>query len=201
MQALKIGLLGGSFNPAHDGHRRISLAALRLLDLDQIWWLVSPQNPLKPQKGMASFAERFDAANATARHPKIVVSDFEARIGEQRTVRTLAALKKTYPQHKFVWLMGADNMVQLPEWQQWERIMSLVPIAVFNRPGYTYKALNGKVALRYRRQRLKSGIKGDYRRQLADMRPPAWAFLPETTIELSSTQIRKYRDNAGNTCS
>ena len=201
MRALKIGLLGGSFNPAHDGHRQISLAALRLLDLDQVWWLVSPQNPMKPEKGMAGFAERFEAAKAIARHPKILVSDFEARIGEQRTVRTLAALKRAHPHHKFVWLMGADNMVQLPKWRQWESIMSLVPIAVFNRPGYTYKALNGKVAIKYRRQRIIGGIKGADLRQLADMPPPAWAFLPETTIELSSTQIRKYRDNAGNTCS
>lgn len=201
MRALKIGLLGGSFNPAHDGHRQISLAALRLLDLDQVWWLVSPQNPLKPQKGMAGFNERISAAKSVARHPRIRVSDFEARIGEQRTARTLAALKVTYPHHKFVWLMGADNMIQLPEWQQWERIMTLVPVAVFNRPGYTYKALNGKVATKYHHRRVLNGIDGDHRRQLAEKPPPAWTFLPETTIELSSTQIRKYRDNAGNTCS
>ena len=201
MGGRKIGLLGGSFNPAHEGHRRISLAALRLLDLDEIWWLVSPQNPLKPKEGMADFKERLRAAEAMAQHPKIKISDFEARIGEQRTARTLAALKVTYPQHKFVWLMGADNLVQLPKWQQWERIMELVPVAVFNRPGYTYKALSGKAAVKYRKSRILNGISGNNRRNLAVMAPPAWTFLPETKIKLSSTQIRNYRDNKGNACS
>lgn len=201
MRAQKIGLLGGSFNPAHEGHRQISLAALRLLNLDQIWWLVSPQNPLKSSKGMAEFEERLKAAKKVARHPRIYVSDFEARINEQRTSRTIAALKVTYPQHKFVWLMGADNMVQLPEWQQWQRIMETVPVAIFNRPGHTYKALNGKVASMYRKRRVPNSFHGDYRRQLADLPPPAWAFIPETVINLSSTQIRNYDDTAGNTCS
>ncbi|MZR29418.1 nicotinate-nucleotide adenylyltransferase [Sneathiella litorea] len=201
MRAQKIGLLGGSFNPAHDGHRQISLAALRLLDLDQIWWLVSPQNPLKSAEGMAEYEERLAAAEKIAHHSRIRVSDFEARIGEQRTVRTLAALKVTFPQHRFVWLMGADNMVQLPKWQHWERIMELVPVAIFNRPGYTYKALNGKVAYKYRNQRVLNGLTGDHRRQLADIPPPAWTFLTETTIKLSSTQIRNYHDTTGNTCS
>ncbi len=194
-------MLGGSFNPAHEGHRQSSLAALRLLNLDQIWWLVSPQNPLKSSEGMAEFEERLDAAKKIARHPKIQVSDFEARIGEQRTARTIAALKVTYPQHKFVWLMGADNMVQLPKWQQWQQIMDMVPVAIFNRPGYTYKALNGKVASMYRKNRVLNTLFGDYRRQLAEMAPPAWAFLPETAFNLSSTQIRNYHDTAGNTCS
>ena len=201
MRAQKIGLLGGSFNPAHGGHRQISLAALRLLNLDQVWWLVSPQNPLKPKEGMADFKERIAAAKAIAHHPRIKISDFEARIGEQRTARAIAALKVTYPQHKFVWLMGADNMVQLPKWQQWQRIMEMVPVAIFNRPGYTYKALNGKVASMYRKRRVLDSLSGDNRRQLAEMTPPAWAFLPETMVDLSSTQIRNYRDNAGNTCS
>mgnify|MGYP003108910678 FL=1 len=201
MKGLKIGLLGGSFNPAHDGHRRISLAALRLLDLDEIWWLVSPQNPLKPAEGMAGFRERFDYAKGIARHPRIKISDFEVRIGEQRTVRTLTTLKATFPQHRFVWLMGADNLVQLPKWQQWEKIMSLVPVAVFNRPGFTYKALNGKAAVKFRKYRLFDNCLGNDRRHLARMRPPAWAFLPETTINLSSTQIRNSRDVTGNTCS
>lgn len=200
MRAQKIGLLGGSFNPAHEGHRQISLAALCILNLDQVWWLVSPQNPLKSTDGMAEFEDRLAAANNVAQHPKIHVSDFEARIGEQRTARTLASLKVTYRQHKFVWLMGADNMVQLPQWQNWEQIMELVPVAVFNRPGYMYKALNGKVATKYRNRRILNGLGGDGRRRLAEMPPPAWTFLPETVIKLSSTQIRNYRDTTGNTC-
>lgn len=201
MRGQKIGLLGGSFNPAHEGHRRISVAALRLLDLDEIWWLVSPQNPLKPAEGMAGFRERFEYARGFARHPCIKVSDFEAKIGERRTVYTLKALKAAYPRHKFVWLMGADNLVQLPKWQKWEQIMSLVPVAVFNRPGFTYKALNGKAATKFRRARVFNNSFGDDRRHLADMKPPAWVFLPETTIDLSSTQIRNSRDTTGNACS
>ena len=201
MRALKIGLLGGSFNPAHEGHRYISLTALRLLGLDQVWWLVSPQNPLKPEAGMAEYDARLASAKTVSRHPKIVISDFEHRIGERRTVKTLAALKVTYSQHHFVWLMGADNLVQLPKWNQWETIMNQVPIAVFNRPGYTYKALNGKVAFKYRKNRILEGTAGKSQRSLADMLPPAWTFITQTTHKLSSTKIRNYRDTAGKACS
>ena len=201
MRALKIGLLGGSFNPAHEGHRHISVTALRLLGLDQVWWLVSPQNPLKPEAGMAEYSERLASARLTARHPKIKISDFEYRIGERRTARTLAALKVTYPQHHFVWLMGADNLVQLPKWQQWEMIMKQVPIAVFNRPGHTYKALNGKVAHKYRKSRILDSPSGKSTRALANMAPPAWVFITQTTHKMSSTEIRNYRDTARKACS
>ncbi|TNE40631.1 MAG: nicotinate-nucleotide adenylyltransferase [Alphaproteobacteria bacterium] len=200
MPALKIGLLGGSFNPAHDGHRHISLTALRLLGLDQVWWLVSPQNPLKPADGMADFEARIASARRIARHPKIRISDFEKKIGTARTAETLASLNVTYPQHRFVWLMGADNLVQFPKWHRFEAIMKEVPIAVFNRPGYTYKALNGKVATRYRNNRIRSGASGKSLRQLATLAPPAWAFIPETVHKLSSTAIRNYRDTSGNAC-
>ncbi|WP_373084345.1 nicotinate-nucleotide adenylyltransferase [Sneathiella sp.] len=201
MPALKIGLLGGSFNPAHDGHRHISLTALKVLALDQIWWLVSPQNPLKSETGMAEYDERLASAKEAARHPKIKISDFENRAGTSQTAKTIAALKVTYPQHKFVWLMGADNLVQFPHWYRWESIMNQVPIAVFNRPGYRYKALNGMVAQKYKENRVLANSAGISLRAFPTMKPPAWTYLPQTAHKVSSTEIRNYRDTAGKACS
>ena len=133
MGVLRVGLLGGSFNPAHDGHRAISLAALRALNLDQVWWLVSPQNPLKPVKGMAGFAERMAGARAVARHPRIRVTDLEARLGTRYTVDTVRRLRARAERHRYVWLMGADNLLQLPRWQGWVEIVRRIPIAVLDR--------------------------------------------------------------------
>ena len=132
----RIGLLGGSFNPAHRGHRRISLAALAALGLDEMWWLVSPGNPLKAATGMAPFAARFASARRMARRAPIRVSDFEARAGTRYTVDTLAKLVRRYPQHRFIWLMGADTVAQFHHWRAWRKIAQLVPIAVIARPGY-----------------------------------------------------------------
>ncbi len=201
MTALKVGLLGGSFNPAHEGHHYISKVALRLLGLDQVWWLVSPQNPLKPTGGMAEYEDRLDSARKAARDPRIRISDFEKKRGEVYTAKTIAALKIRYPDHQFVWLMGADNLVQFPTWHQWERILQMVPVAVFNRPGYTYQALNGKAAYKYRRARLKGSHGAQFLRQLAEKQAPCWAFVAETTHKLSSTTLRNFHDNAGNACS
>src|SRR5688572_22156185 len=149
----RIGLLGGSFNPAHDGHRDISLAALAYLGLDEVWWMVSPQNPLKPVKGMASFAERMAAAKAIADHPRIRVTDIEARLGTQFTADTLRKLVTRFPSCRFVWLMGADNLAQISSWRDWTRIFHLTPIAVFDRPTYTMKALTALAARRFQRAR------------------------------------------------
>lgn len=201
MQNMKIGVLGGSFNPAHDGHRYISLMALRLLGLDAVWWLVSPQNPLKSLTHMAEYEDRLTSARAIASHPRIIISDFERKLGQSHTVHTLTSLKQTYPGRKFVWLMGADNLIQFPSWHQWERIMKLVPIAVFNRPGYTYQALNGKTARKYNRYRLKTESGGHSLLSLVDKKPPCWAYVAQTTHKLSSTHIRNFHDNAGNACS
>ena len=132
----RIGLLGGSFNPAHRGHRRISLAALDALGLDEVWWLVSPGNPLKAAKGMAPFEARFASARRMARRAPIRVSDFEARAGTRFTVDTLAKLVRRYPQHRFIWLMGADTVAQFHHWKAWRGISQRVPIAVIARPGY-----------------------------------------------------------------
>lgn len=132
----RVGLLGGSFNPAHRGHRRISLAAIDALGLDELWWLVSPGNPLKPAKGMAPFETRLASARQMARRAPIRASDFEKREGTRFTVDTLDALLRRYPRHRFVWLMGADTVAQFHHWKSWRNIARRVPIAVIARPGY-----------------------------------------------------------------
>jgi nicotinate-nucleotide adenylyltransferase len=132
----RIGLLGGSFNPAHRGHRRISLAALAELGLDEVWWLVSPGNPLKAAEDMAPFAARLASAKRMARGAPIRASDFEAQAGTRYTIDTLAKLLRRYPNDRFIWLMGADTVAQFHQWKAWRRIAGLVPIAVIARPGY-----------------------------------------------------------------
>jgi nicotinate-nucleotide adenylyltransferase len=185
----RVGLLGGSFNPAHRGHRHISLLALKRLALDEIWWLISPQNPLKPVQGMAAFGERLDAARIAASHPRIKITDIEARLGTQYTADTLAKLRKRFPRTRFVWLMGADNLRQIPQWQRWTRIFALAPIAVFARPAYSLGALGGLAAYKFARSRVPSSCA----RQLAEMTPPAWMFFATRLDPLSATAIRVRR--------
>ncbi len=190
----RIGILGGSFNPAHDGHRKISDLALKLLNLHEVWWLVSPQNPLKAEEGMAPFEERLRQAEVLARHRRIRVSGIEAELGTRYTADTLGALLRRYPKVDFVWLMGADNLIQLPRWQRWTEIMETVPVAVFGRPTYSHKALAGKAAIRYAGARL--AAKGSGRRacrRLAGTPPPAWVFLWAVHDPASATAIRRTR--------
>lgn len=189
---LRIGLLGGSFNPAHAGHRHISIQALRRLGLDEVWWLVSPQNPLKPPAGMAGFAARMAQARRAARHPRIRVSDLEARLGTRYTADTLAALRRRFPRHRFVWLMGADNLRQIPAWQHWTRIFTELSIAVFDRPSYSLRALAGKAARRYWHFRLRPR----QAKRIAARRPPAWVFLHIPLHPASATAIRARRGGA-----
>lgn len=137
----RIGLLGGSFNPAHAGHRRVTLAAIRALNLDEAWWLVSPGNPLKPARGMAPLAARLASARALARRAPIRATDIEARIRTRYTHDTLRALRRRFPRDRFVWIMGADNLVQFDRWQRWRGIARTMPIAVVARPGYDDDAL------------------------------------------------------------
>jgi len=137
----RIGLLGGSFNPAHGGHRRISLFALRALDLDEVWWLVSPGNPLKPGKGMAPLAARVRSAMVQARRAPIRVTAIERELGTRYTVDTLAALRRRYARREFLWLMGSDNLAQFHRWRDWRRIARTMPIAVVARPGYDAAAV------------------------------------------------------------
>lgn len=185
----RIGLLGGSFNPAHGGHRHISLIALKRLKLQEIWWLVSPQNPLKPRAGMAPFAERFRSAVAAARHPRIKVSDLEVRLGTRYTADTIAALKERFPSLKFVWLMGADNLRQISGWQHWPKIFTELSIAVFDRPTYSSKALAGKAARRFWRFR----VRPRQAKRIAELEPPAWVFLHIPLHRASASAIRAAR--------
>jgi len=185
----RVGILGGSFNPAHDGHRQISLSALAALDLDEVWWLVAPQNPLKSTQDMAPFAERMAQAIAVARHPQIRISDLEARLGTRYTADTLAMLRRRFPGYRFVWLMGADNLAQIATWRDWRRIFALQPIAIFDRPTYTYKALAAKAARCFARYRLPERAG----RLLAGAVPPAWIFIHERLNPISATAIRNRR--------
>jgi nicotinate (nicotinamide) nucleotide adenylyltransferase/ribosome silencing factor RsfS/YbeB/iojap len=182
--------LGGSFNPAHGGHLHLTRLALRYLDLDEAWWLVSPQNPLKPTVGMASFARRLEEARRIAAPCRsIVVSDFENGLHSRYTADTVAALVRRFPRRHFVWLMGSDNLAQLRHWQRWMDIFRSVPIAVFDRPSYSLKALAELPARRFARQRLPVAAA----RRLADRRPPAWVFFPSRLDPASATQIRAER--------
>jgi nicotinate-nucleotide adenylyltransferase len=133
----RIGLLGGSFNPAHGGHRRISLAAARALGLDEVWWLVSPGNPLKAgADDMAPFEARIGSARHVARRSRIRVSDFEQRAGTRYTIDTVRELKRDYPMHRFIWLLGSDTLRNFHRWREWRKLAGEVPIAVIRRPGY-----------------------------------------------------------------
>ncbi|HXC29141.1 MAG TPA: nicotinate-nucleotide adenylyltransferase [Stellaceae bacterium] len=184
----RIGLLGGSFNPAHGGHLHISLLALQRLDLDEVWWLVSPQNPLKPVKEMAPFAKRRASAEALAKgQPRIAVSAIEATLGTSYTADTIAALHQRFPHTRFVWLMGGDNLAQLPRWKRWVELLESVPVAVFDRPQTSLGALAGKAARRFARAR----IAADAARDLAEMQAPAWTFFHTRLDPRSATEIRK----------
>lgn len=185
-RGMRIGLLGGSFNPAHAGHRHISLIALKRLQLHQVWWLVSPQNPLKSAKDTASLQTRLQTARRLAAHPRIVVSQIEVRLRTRYTIDTLTVLRRRWPGVKFVWLMGADNLGQLPRWRAWDRIMELMPVAVLDRPGSGIKALGGKAATRYRAARLSDREIT----QLPNRPPPVWGFLACRRHSASSTAIR-----------
>jgi nicotinate-nucleotide adenylyltransferase len=182
----QIGLLGGSFNPAHDGHRHISLLALQRLGLDEVWWLVSPQNPLKPAKGMATLARRMESARGAARHPRIRVSDIERRLNTRFTVDTVRALKRRNPGCRFVWLIGADNLRQMPAWKSWETLFRSVAVAVFARPSYSLRALAGRAAGRFAANRLPESEA----RCLAQRQPPAWVFLRIRLHPASASAIR-----------
>ncbi|MFQ5971983.1 MAG: nicotinate-nucleotide adenylyltransferase [Alphaproteobacteria bacterium] len=180
-------MLGGSFNPAHEGHNHVSVEALRRLALDEVWWLVSPQNPLKSEEEMAPFEDRVTRARAVARHPRIRVTTFETQLGTRFTVDTLRRLRKNYPATSFVWVMGADNLADFTRWHQWSTIFETVPIAVFARQSYDFKALNSPAAVRFRSYRLREAEAGE----LAGRSPPAWVFVPMRPHPASATELRR----------
>ncbi len=181
-----IGLLGGSFDPPHQGHVHISVEALRRFGLDRVWWLVSPGNPLKTN-GPAPLARRMAACRAITQHPKIEVSDFEAQAGTRYTARTLALLQAARPGVQFVWLMGADNLAQLDQWRDWREIMETVPVGVLARPGQRISARMSKAARVYRSAKLK----GRRCQLLAEYAPPVWCFVNVPMRAVSSTKLRE----------
>lgn len=184
-----IGLLGGSFDPAHEGHAHISREAMKRFGLDAVWWLVSPGNPLKAE-GPAAMGRRVARARQVAAHPRIVVTDLEARIGTRFTAETIARLQRLYPGVRFVWLMGADNLVQFDQWQDWREIMRRVPVGVLARPGRRIAARSSKAARVFRADRLSGRASG----LLAGMAPPVWCFLNVPMVDHSSTRIRARGD-------
>lgn len=185
-----MGLLGGSFNPAHDGHLHIAQLALRRLRLDSVWLLVSPGNPLKPVTGMAPFAERLAGAGRISRDRRIVATGIEAAFGTRFTVDTIRELRRRFPGIRFVWIMGADILVELPRWRNWMRIARTLPFVVLPRPSYTHRALAGQAAHRlgrWRRPVRQASLLPD--RSLAGV--AGWVFLPERQNPTSATAIRQ----------
>lgn len=180
-----VGLLGGSFDPAHEGHARITRAALARFGLDQVWWLMSPGNPLK-RNGPAPLDRRLAQAQEVMRHPRVTITDVEARLGSRHTAQTLAQLQAIYPGVRFVWLMGADNLAQLHLWQDWQSIMTRVPVGVLARPGQRISARVSKAARIWRKVRLPAAQS----RLLARAEPPAWCFVNLPMSEASSSAIR-----------
>lgn len=182
---MTVGLLGGSFDPAHEGHAHITREALKRFGLARVWWLVSPGNPLKA-RGPAPMADRIARARKVMGHPRVVISDIEARLGTRYTAETLQALMALYPGVRFVWLMGADNLAQFDRWQDWEWIMRNVPLGIFARPGSRLAARGARAADEYARYRLPA----EAARLLPRMAPPAWCFLDVPMVDLSSSAIR-----------
>lgn len=182
---LTVGLLGGSFDPPHAGHVHITREALKRFHLDQVWWLVSPGNPLKEQ-GPAPLARRMAAAREIMDHPRVKISDFEAQVGTRYTAETLRALMAHYPLVRFVWLMGADNLAQFHSWRDWRWIMENVPVGVLARPGDRISARTSVAANQYERYRLR----GREAARLASLNAPAWCFINLPMVNLSSTSIR-----------
>jgi nicotinate-nucleotide adenylyltransferase len=182
----RIGLLGGSFNPAHAGHRHISLAAMAALGLDEIWWLVSPGNPLKPQKGMAPLPARLASARRAAEGARIRVTAIERQLGTIYTADTLALLVRRYPKRSFIWLMGADNLAQFHRWRDWRRIAALVPIAIATRPGYDARALKAP-AWGWLRRFVRPASMA---RNWTEWRTPALVLLSLPPDRTSATAIR-----------
>nr|WP_103729332.1 nicotinate-nucleotide adenylyltransferase [Novosphingobium sp. HII-3] len=181
------GLLGGSFNPAHGGHRRITLFTMKALALDEVWWLVSPGNPLKPAAGMAPLPARVASARAQARRARIRPTAIERELGTRYTVDTLRALLRRYPQRRFIWLMGADNLAQLHRWRDWRNLARLMPIAVIARPGYDGVALASPAM----------AWLGRFRRPLTSLRgPERWSAPALVTLRFdpdtrSATALRR----------
>ena len=184
---MTIGLLGGSFDPPHDGHVHVSLEALRRLGLDRVWWLVSPQNPLKAGRPAAPLGRRLAAARAVVRHPAIQVTGIEAALGTRYTIDTVRALTRRFPGVRFVWLMGADLALEFARWQRWTEICRLVGVAVLDRPPYGIRVGGSPLMLRFGHRRLAQGRT----RQVGRLTPPVWTFVAIRQHPASSTALRR----------
>ncbi len=181
---MRIGLLGGSFDPAHAAHRGISLTAVKRLRLDAVWWLVSPGNPLKaaPQP----IENRIAAAQVLAHHPRILATDIEARLGTVYTIDTIRRLRRRWPATRFVWIMGADNLGGFHRWKNWRALFRTIPIAVIDRPGYRLKAQGSRAVIAFAKYRIDEADAA----ALALLPPPAWTILSSRLSALSSTALR-----------
>ena len=182
----KVGLFGGSFNPPHEGHLNLCDLALKRLELDQIWWIVTPGNPLKDVSILAPLEERIKQCRAMISHPKIKVTAFEAKHKVRYTADTLKLVKKLRPRNDFVWLMGADNLADFHRWQDWREIAGMMPIAVIDRPGSTLSYHSGQAAIALSQYRIDESDAS----LLSHMKPPAWTFIHGPRSSLSSTQLR-----------
>jgi len=191
---MRIGLLGGSFNPPHAAHRMISLMALKRLGLDQVWWLVTPGNPLKDNSALPDASLRVAQAVKMANHPRIKISQIEDAIGTRFTHDTLAWLTTRCPTVHFVWLMGSDNLAGFHRWARWQDIFNLMPLAVFDRPGSTLSAARSHAALTFGSSRLP-----EHRaKNLAIQTKPGWVFFHGRRSHLSSTELRHRQKPVGN---
>lgn len=182
----RIGLFGGSFNPAHAGHRQASLLALRKLGLDQVWWVVTPGNPLKDVRALPPLETRMQAAAAVAAHPRVVVSGIETELRTRFTADLIRALRQRAPAAHFVWVMGSDNLGEFHRWDRWGDIAAVIPVAVVNRPGHLAAALSSPAALALSRYRVDEADAA----ALASRSPPAWTFLTGPRSFASSTAVR-----------
>ncbi len=182
---MRVGLFGGSFDPAHAGHAHVAETALRRLGLDRVIWLVSPGNPLKP-RAPAELERRMASARAMAPGGRMVVSDAEARLGVRYTIDTVRALKARFPGVRFVWIMGADSLKDLHRWRGWTQLMAEIPLAIVTRPGSAIRSRLAPASRRYAHARLPAGAA----RRLASSRLPAWTFLTAPWSYASSTAVR-----------
>jgi nicotinate-nucleotide adenylyltransferase len=185
----RIGLMGGTFNPPHEGHLTCARTALKRMRLDKLWWMVSPGNPLKSHGGLEPLADRMAASRALAPDPAIEVTGFEEGLGTPYTFATVSFLRRRFPQVQFVWVMGADNLATFDRWQHWRRIADLVPIAVVDRPGWRHRALASPAGHYLAKRRLPEALAP----LLPGCRPPAWVFLSARLSGASSTAIRAER--------
>jgi nicotinate-nucleotide adenylyltransferase len=186
---MRVGLLGGSFDPPHMGHVHITRQALRRFGLDRVWWLVSPGNPLKAD-GPAPIEKRMAACRKIMQHPKVLVTDIEVQLGTRFTADTIESLQDIYPAVNFVWLMGADNLASVHKWERWDWIFENVPIGVTSRPGEHLKAGASKAAMKYQKTRLPASAA----KILPFQKPPAWCLLDGPVVDISSTEIRESGD-------